>query len=264
MKNEYQFLYKGIKLHYQIKEGGEKKLWIFPGFGQEISNLERLSDELSKSYTVFTFNLFYHGHSYWSHHEVPLTKAFWRDLIRTFIQERKITKYSILGISIGARLSLATLEASPENIDQIILAAPDGIYKNWWYSLATGTSIPRRYFKSIIVKPHRILSPINTAQRLGLLDRRLGGLATSQLKSLRRRKRVYYTWNNLRLLHFQTDQLISLINRYHMRMQFILAESDQLIDNQRIKRFASQLKRCEVKTIPGSHQRVIGSLGDYF
>ncbi len=141
------FSYKGAELNYGLYPGGPGILLAFHGFGQSQHYFSSLATSLEKNYTVYSFDLFYHGRSHWPDSEQPLSKEFWKEMITAFLQEQQIDRFSLVGFSLGGKFVLATLEALPERTDEILFIAPDGIRTSFWYSLATYPSWARGSLK---------------------------------------------------------------------------------------------------------------------
>src|SRR6185369_8313514 len=98
------------------------------------------------------------------------------------------------GFSVGAKFVLATVELFPERINKIVLLAPDGIKNNFWYSLATGTSLMRSLFRSLILKPKRLQTLIKLLKFFHFENKNLLRFAEFQLGTEERRQRVYNSW----------------------------------------------------------------------
>jgi pimeloyl-ACP methyl ester carboxylesterase len=124
-------------LHFTILGNGPEHLLMFHGFGQDNNSFDSLSKLLSPLYTVYVFDLYFHGQSVWGDDEKALEKKRWKEIIQHFLLENKIENFCVAGYSLGGKFALATLEAFPEKTRAIILLAPDGIKTSFWYSIAT-------------------------------------------------------------------------------------------------------------------------------
>ena len=52
----------------------------------------------------------------------------------------------VLGFSLGGRIALSLYQAQPENVEKLILLAPDGLIVNFWYWFSTQTWIGNNIF----------------------------------------------------------------------------------------------------------------------
>ena len=175
-------------LHYTALGDGPETLFMFHGFGQDRNSFFLLSKILSKQYTAYVFDLFFHGQSTWGYGEDTLEKEYWGELLEAFLAEHRIENFSIAGFSLGGKFALATLEAFPEKTQAIILLAPDGIKTNFWYTLATSPLVFRKVFKSMIKRPGRFQSIVQVLHQWGLVNKLVLKFASFQMNSEERIK----------------------------------------------------------------------------
>src|SRR5688500_16753590 len=129
--------YNGSRLHYAKTGNGDKHLLVFHGFGQDMNVFEFLANSLSRHYTFYVFDLYFHGKSYWANGEQTLTKGEWKEIMKIFFSQNQIGNFSVAAFSLGGKFALATLESFPDKTKEIFLIAPDGIKTSFWYNLAT-------------------------------------------------------------------------------------------------------------------------------
>ena len=103
------FDFQQTKLFF-TKVGNEpKSLLLFHGFGQNHEAFKRLEDSLQTSYTIYAFDIFFHGLSRWNKGEQPLEKLFWKELLSEFLKQNEIESFSLLGFIMGGKFALASL-----------------------------------------------------------------------------------------------------------------------------------------------------------
>lgn len=249
--------FNNTTLHYQKSGHGKQVLLAFHGFGQDGTIFNNLSEALADKYTVYTFDLFFHGKSEWPLDEQPLEKIFWKQLITLFFTEQNITHVSLLGFSMGGKFALATLEAFPKQTKEIILIAPDGIKTSFWYSLATYPVALRNLFKSMIKKPHRLNAVADFAFRTGLIDKGILRFVESQMNTEEKRKRVYYSWVVFRHLTFSMDTIARLINQHHIRLVMIIGKFDNVITAENMHVLLHRVKDYQLELLEAGHNGVI-------
>src|SRR5690349_5025567 len=105
----------------------------FHGFGQGKEAFSTFGEALSSDYTLYSFDLFFHGKSEWNYEEEPLEKEFWSEIIQRFLKEQDIRSFSVVGYSMGGKFALATVEAFPTHVKEVYLLAPVGIWISPWY-----------------------------------------------------------------------------------------------------------------------------------
>jgi len=249
-------IYQDSELYYHKEGSGKKTILLFHGFGQDHKAFDSWIEPLENDYTIFIFDLFFHGNSKWANRQA-LMKEDWKKIIQLFIEQEKLQDFEIAGFSIGAKFVLATLELFPERIERIILLAPDGIKNNFWYDLATKTSLMRVLFRSMILKPRRLQSLIKFLTLYHLEDKNLLRFVEHQLSTEERCQRVYNSWIYFRHLNFNLNDLTQLLNSRNIPVVFILGKSDRLIPVLKVKEFAKTLKNHRFQLLDAKHHELI-------
>jgi pimeloyl-ACP methyl ester carboxylesterase len=254
---QHTLRYKKSTLSYQQSGQGEKALLLFHGFGQHHRAFAELSEALGQHYTLYAFDLFFHGNSQWNDGEIPLEKAMWKEIIEHFLNEPKIQKFSVLGFSLGGKFALATLELFPEQIEHIFLLAPDGVKTNFWYSLATYPLLLRQFFKSMILKPGRLHAITSMLHTLRVVDHGLLRFAESQMDTQEKRERVYYSWVVFRHLHFDMRKIAGLIKDHDILLTMIIGKHDKIITTRNMQWLLRHLHDYQLETLDTGHNGVI-------
>jgi pimeloyl-ACP methyl ester carboxylesterase len=241
----------GPVLHYIRSGTGEKIMLTFHGYGQDNNVFTNY-----KGYTFYHIDLFFHGKSAWNNGEEPLKKVEWRSIIEQVLVQNNIQSFSLLGFSMGGRFALATLEAFPHRVKEIILVAPDGIKTNTWYTLATYPIVLRRFFKSMINNYSRFLRIARAAKRLGLIDKSVLRFVETQMDSEEKRKRVYYSWVVFRHLKFDIDSIKKIIRKNGIDLRVVVGRYDKIIKAKDMKRLTSK-----VEILDAGHNDIIRKIG---
>lgn len=258
MTAEYlQFHHKKSTLGYYKSGNGKEPLLLFHGFGQSHTAFMPLIKSLGTTYTLYSFDLFFHGQSHWALDEKPLEKEYWADLLNQFLKENEIDNFSLLGFSLGGKFVLASLEAFPNRIHHVFLLAPDGIKTNAWYSLATYPIALRALFKRMIKRPGIFLAIVKMAKALRLVDKGILKFAQSQMESETERSRVYYSWVVFRHLKFNLNKLASLINSNQVRCLILIGQFDKIITEENMKSFLSKTANSKLLILPAGHNGLI-------
>lgn len=245
------------KLFFTKTGTGDRVLIAFHGFGQSNQAFHTLASELSDIYTLYAFDIFFHGQSSWSLREQPLEKDFWSRMMNKFLEEQSISGFSLLGFSMGGKFALATLEAFPERVEKIFLLAPDGIKTSMWYSLATYPVALRNLFKSMIQKPQRFNAIARFAHRIGLIDKGILRFTESQMNTVEKRERVYYSWVAFRHLTFDMNVIAQLIHQHNTKLIMILGKFDKIITLKNMQSLLQKVKQYELEILEVGHNGVI-------
>jgi pimeloyl-ACP methyl ester carboxylesterase len=225
------------QVHYTKSGEGAKIMLTFHGYGQDNTVFEKYT-----GYTFYHIDLFFHGKSKWNKGELALEKSEWKEIIEKILVDNNIHTFSVMGFSMGGKFAMATLEAFPHRIIDIILLAPDGIKTSFWYSLATYPVALRKVFKSLIDNHERFLKIAHTARKLGLIDKGVLRFVETQMDSEEKRKRVYYSWVVFRHLKFDINKIKGLIDKHKINLRLIVGRYDKIIQPKNMKRLTSRIE----------------------
>lgn len=263
MEDKY-FRYCGHSIFYRKSGTGDKFLFLFHGFGQTHSNYARLETAFSQQYTIYNFDLFFHGNSVWNENYPLLTNTLLVDLFRRFSDEQDIASFSLCGFSLGAKFALTIIESLPEQVDEIILIAPDGIRTNPWYSFATYPSPVRMLFKRSIEKPGIYFKSVKLLGSLRLLDNGIIKFANTQMVNLKQRERVFKTWTVFRSLRLNLNSISSNANQRMIPIRIFLGKHDRIITLRNIQGFLARLEFKEVIVLNAGHSNLLEEVGAYY
>ena len=230
---------------------------LFHGFGQSHAVFAPFIESVGQNFTLYIFDLFFHGQSHWALDEKSLEKEYWADLLSHFLKENEIGDFSVLGFSLGGKFALASVEALPNRIHHVFLLAPDGIKTNTWYSLATYPIAMRSLFKSMVKRPGRFLAIVKMAKALRLVDKGILKFAESQMQSETERNRVYYSWVVFRHLKFNLNKLTSIINSHPVQILILVGQFDKIITAENMKGFLSKVPNSKLLILPAGHNGLI-------
>lgn len=249
--------YNNKSLAYHKTGTGKKALLLFHGFGQHHQAFDVLTASLGSHYTLFAFDLFFHGQSKWSEGEHPLEKSTWREIMMQFFQENNLERFSVLGFSMGGKFALATLELFPTRIENLILLAPDGIKTSFWYSLATYPLLLRKFFRSMILHPGRLHTLVSLLRTLRLVDKGVLRFAEHQMNTREKRERVYYSWVVFRHLHVDMKSIAILILEHSIALTLIVGKHDKIITEKNMRHLLRHLPQHACRVVDSGHNQII-------
>ncbi len=251
-----RIVYRNSELFYYKEGTGTKTILLFHGFGHDHRAFEPWSEVLQKEYTAYSFDLFFHGNSKWENQQA-LKKDDWKKIMQLFFDQEKIERFEIVGFSMGARFALTTVALFPERIQKIILLAPDGVNVNFWYRLATSSSLMRSLFRALILSPNSLKVILKLLRLFRLDDKNVLRFAEAQLNTTGKRQRVYQSWIYFRHLHFNLSDLSRLLNTKNIPIIFIVGKLDKVIVAEKIKTFAKGLEREQFHLLDAGHHDLI-------
>lgn len=251
------------KLHYRAYGSGPRVILAFHGYGQGEGHWRTLIGELGPEVTVYAFDLFYHGRSRLAKVDAPLTKQRLGELLNDFLTANSIENFSLLAFSMGAKFALTAVESFPDRVQRVWLIAPDGLQRQFWYSLATYPPWMRGVLGRAVLRPQRLLQFLGTLEQRRLVPSNLVRFAEWQLESREKRLRVYRSWVGFRLLTFSLKDLAQLLNRRPTPVTFFLGRHDQVIPHAGLQRFIGLLQGAETIVLEAGHAGLIYNVAAY-
>ena len=258
-----ELVHKGHQISYIQYGNGPKVMLAFHGFGQDAAAFKPLATELADQYTIYSFDIFYHGRSYLARNGEILTKKEWMDIIIYFLDELNTSKCSLLAFSLGGKFALATVEKLGTRIEEIMLLAPDGIQTQLWYNLATYPLFLQRYFQSMIVKPHRFFNILSFVKRFGIVDRGILKFAATQMNTVKKRRRVYYSWVAFKKFTYNLPHIAKIINNNQIRLTIFTGKHDKIITAEGMKELTSRVPEAKMIVLNSGHNDLIEHTAEF-
>ena len=139
-----QLCYKNSVISYCIFGNGPKLAICFHGYGEEKASFDFLEKFAGTEYSFYSIDLPFHGKTQWNE-GLNFTITDLHQIIKEIIESKK-QKLTLIGFSLGGRVALSLFQQMPEQINKIVLLAPDGLKVNFWYWLTTQTWIGNKLF----------------------------------------------------------------------------------------------------------------------
>lgn len=252
----YIFQFESSQVGYRKFGHGPAVLLAFHGFGQTGQVYLPIEKHIGSRFTVFAIDLFFHGNSCYIGSHL-LSRTDWQRLIVSFLRAQGIDRFSLMGFSLGGRFALTTVENFADQIDQLLLIAPDGITRNFWYELATGSGVGRSLFRYTL----RHLSVLNelghALTQLGLLNRTIMRFTEISLSRPEQRERVYLSWTQFRRIRPSIHRIATLLNTNSIQVHFFTGAYDRIVPGTYILPLTQKLRHYELTVLKTGHNRLI-------
>lgn len=250
------------KLHYRKIGSGSKVLLAFHGYGQSSSYYLPMEQALGHDYTIYAFDLFFHGGSRLHKDDMPLSKEFLKEIVEHFLEKYKIERFSVMGFSMGGKFALTLIEQMPERVEELYLIAPDGIKTSFWYNIATYPGWMQQLFKRTVIKPKAFFKFLQVLNKYNLAHKSLIRFAHYQMDSTAKRLRVYRSWIGFRELNFDIRQIVRLLNEHRIPVTMFLGEYDEIISPKRVKVFMDALDEGELVILKTGHSNLLHDVAE--
>lgn len=253
------FQYDGITLEYEIIGNGEKAMFAFHGFSNSMEMFRVLEPSLGKNYTIYSFNLPYHGNSTLDAETtihgidtLQLQKYF-----KNFLWHIHHSYFSLLGFSIGGKVALKLIELFPDELKDVFLFAPDGLKISFWYRFVTLTDTGKWIYKRLMLHPSRYMRIVNILESIRIVPSHSANFVRNSLDTAAKREMVYQTWMCLRRLDPDTEKISNIINERNLNFHLYFGMYDKVIPQFIGERFARRLRnRNSLHILEAGHQLI--------
>lgn len=245
-----------MKLHFQKIGNGQKILLAFHGIGQDFLCFKTFAEAFSDTYTIYCFDLPFHGKSQFPTDTV-ITKEDWRVFLKTFLGENHIRQFSIIGFSMGGRFALATLEGFSTQIDKVILIAPDGVSEHPLYRIATRFKFTRQLFKTVIFQHKYFFFVAKILSKLKLVPEKAIRFALKMLDSTEKQQQVYCSWLGFRELTFNMSYITTLIRKENIEVLIFVGKFDAILPLKQILPLSKKLSEVRLVILETGHTKLV-------
>ncbi|HSZ84650.1 MAG TPA: alpha/beta hydrolase [Puia sp.] len=248
--------YKSSQIHYYKAGAGDKLLLCFHGYGEFAESFSFLEKSIANDFTLLAIDFPFHGKTIWNE-ELVFTPEDLVTILEKIIEEASFqnSKISLLGFSMGGRVALHLLQSIPTKIEKIILLAPDGLKINFWYWLATQTSIGNKLFYFTANKPSWFFLLMNTADKLRLVNQSVFKFANHYLHDKQMRNELYDRWTVMRQFKPNIKKIKQDIRANNIQLRLLYGRFDKVIRYKNAEKFMNGIEsNCILSIINSGHE----------
>jgi len=239
-----QITHDQFTLSYRIYGDGPEVLIAFHGFGCDATDFEAFEPLLKEKYTIYAFDLFYHGESPAPDEDFPpANPSVMAHMIEKLLWKDKRVKFSILAYSLGGRIALCLVQKLPHRINEVFLVAPDGLKKEWHEDFVARTFVGKMIYKRLINHPKTFFSLINFFVSIKVIHPKLKQFIELNLDSVDKRQKVFNTWRVFRHMRPDLSVVAHYINTKSIRLELFFGKYDQIIQPKLGNRLHKRVKR---------------------
>ena len=222
--------FKNSNVHYRQFGNGPKLLFCFHGYGRESDTFYILERRLGTLYTIIAIDVPFHGRTEWKDEIVLKPKYLQQFLldIRSSLNKGNI-KFSLLGFSMGGRIALHLTQIMPQQVERLILLAPDGLNFNVWRWMASDTWAGNKFMNYTIHNAGWVAWVLAKAEKLHIIHRSLGDFLSYYLDNEEQRIKFYHRYISMQKFRPSLYQLKRLIRKYGIPVRMMFGRYDNII-----------------------------------
>jgi len=250
--------FRSSRLHYHRWGRGGKLLLCFHGYGESAETFSLLAEPLGDEYTIVAIDMPLHGKTEWNE-GLDFTVDQLLVIIDTILTGIDVIpdprSWHLMGYSMGGRIALSLLEAAPEKVEKLILAAPDGLRLNPWYWLATQTRPGRLLFWYTMYHPGWFLFMLKTGNKLKLVNPSVYKFVVNFIGRHEVRRELYTRWTTLRHFRPHLNKIKTIIRTRQLPVRILYGKYDRIIREQRGRQFQKGIEPwCRLTILSAGHQ----------
>lgn len=259
-----QLSYRQSVIEYHLFGNGSQPVICFHGYGETAETYGFLEKYAGDRYTFIAFDLPFHGGTKWEQgldftvddlEKIILRIIDAEPALMTIPEDKNLTRFILLGYSLGGRVALSLYEAHPGLFSRMVLLAPDGLRVNPWYWLATQTWLGNRLFRYTMDHPGWFFFLLNMFNRLGWVNASVHKFVQFYIGNHSARRILYQRWTSLRRLRPQLSRIRRLLQKHDGQVRLIYGNHDRIILPVRGEAFISGLgDRATLRVIASGHQ----------
>ena len=244
--------YGTSRIHYLKFGTGTRFLFCFHGYGEDASSFLFLQKTLGKDFTVIAPDLPFHGQTEWNG-SLEFRPDDLKEVLNSIVP-LDLQTASFLGYSMGGRVALAMMQEIPASVERVVLIAPDGLHKNFWYWLSTHTFAGSKLFSYTMKRPKWFFGGMKVLRKLNLLNKSIFKFAHAYLDDEEERQLLYKRWTSLRRFTPETHRLVSAISQNKIPVRMLFGSYDRIIHSNRSSFIGNKTEMVRVKVIKAGHQ----------
>jgi pimeloyl-ACP methyl ester carboxylesterase len=250
--------YQANKVHVLKMGSGPKLLIALHGFGNTAAIFEPIAAAFASEYTTVSIDLPGHGKTEWVN--TYFEKKDLMAIIQGIKLECKVEQFTLMGFSLGGRLSLCVAELQPNWIDKLILLAPDGLQKNFWYNAATKNIFGKIIFKKMMQNPEAWLNRVDKLRQWNLIDASSFKFAKANLTDKKIRHRLSYVWPVTSKLIVSALIVKWNLKKYKIETHLFMGIHDRIFPTKQGERFVKGIKTATMHVLEEGHNLINAAL----
>ena len=239
---------ENTRLYYEVWGEGKQTILAFHGFGLDHEIFRDLVN-----FKVYSFDIPYHGKSHWADEEEALSIDWLKENLSSLLEKENIDDFSVLGFSIGSRMTQGLLKAFPEKISSVYWIAPDGVYQNFWFMLGTRFPGKQLYALGMFKMPGLLKLMARAGRSLRLIPESAYRIAIPQLEEPHRRERAYRTWVVFRKMVFSAHSIQLIQEEHQIPMQLFLGSRDRIIEPHKVRAKLKDIPLLNIHELNANH-----------
>lgn len=251
-------VYRNSTVNYYRFGRGPSIVLCFHGYGEEAAQFSFLEKYVGDRYSFYAIDLPFHGATNWKEGLNFTNEDLTKIAAQVLLENNPVTenlKYNLVGFSLGGRVALSLYQAEPARVQKLILLAPDGLKVNFWYWLATQSSLGNRLFALSMKRPGWFFALLKFLNKLGFVNSSVYKFVNYYIGNPEARDLLYKRWTGLRGLKPNLSGIQAYIRQYSTPTRLLYGKYDRIILPARGEKFQKGIEElCTINVVDAGHQ----------
>ncbi|MDB5249554.1 MAG: alpha/beta hydrolase [Segetibacter sp.] len=242
-------------IHYRKFGDGPKLLFCFHGYGREADTFSFLERRLGNLYTIVAIDIPFHGQTEWNDELIVKPKYLQQTLlqIRSSLKKENL-KFSLLGFSMGGRIALYLTQLMADQVERLVLLAPDGLNFNFWRWLGSDTWLGNKILHYTIHHPSCALWILKKAEDWKVIHRSMANYVRFYIEDEEYRFILYHRYISMRKFKPTLSKLKQFIRQFRIPVKMMFGSFDRVIPYQGGERFKEGIEEfASMKVVEAGH-----------
>jgi pimeloyl-ACP methyl ester carboxylesterase len=248
--------YKTSQIHYLKIGKGRKLLFCFHGYGETAASFLFFEKHVADEFTLIAIDFPFHGSTVWKEGLI-FTSSDLIIIMEKITQETSFftEKKFLVGYSMGGRVALDLVTQMPDQVEKIVLLAPDGLRISFWYWLSTQTWCGNKLFLFTMQRPGWFFLFLKGGRRLHMINQSVFKFAENYIHDKQARQVLYERWTTMRRFRPKLAAIKELIRSNRIPIALLYGEFDRIIRHQRAAGFKEGIEAyCTITITKAGHQ----------
>lgn len=227
--------YLNSLIFYYVYGRGKHTVVCLHGYGSTGSKYSILEPYLAKDFTLLCIELPFHNSTRWNEHRMFYAEDL-DNIISMILQaEARDRDIWLTGYSLGGRIAIDYFQKKPLHIKKIILLAPDGLHKIFWYWLIAETHFGTLLLNMLNKSSKWAMSLIKFFYSIKAINASIYVLAKEFLTDKEERKLLVKRWITFRKMHPNLKKFGKNLIDYNINTYVLFGSHDKVINPATIK-----------------------------
>lgn len=214
---------------YFVYGTGKQTVFCFPGYGSRGEQFGQLEPYIGNDFTLISLELPFHYGTRWREHRMFFVSDLEAVMGLITKEENLAEDIWLAGFSLGGRIAINYFQQRPQHIKKLVLLAPDGMHKIFWYWLIVETHFGNFLLRMLNRSSKWAEKLIKFFYNIKAISASMYVMAKEIITYKEERKLLVKRWITFRKMHPDLKKFGENLQKYHVKALVLFGEHDKVI-----------------------------------